>query len=99
MIKTSLAIFFISFFLTSIITPSVVMLMDIDYDVSFMLNSQEEEEKEGKESSNDKEVKILQLFNTDFSSYFSTLESYSGFYAVTYTSNNLELFSPPPEWS
>ena len=64
----------------TIVTPSLVTLLNVDYDVSVIIDITEEEEKEGKESSKDKDVKILNDFNNK-----------------KYTSNYLDLTSPPPE--
>lgn len=97
MYRSFIAVFFVSLFMVMIITPSVVTLLDLDYDIAVLIDSSEEEEKEGKESAKDKDVKILQVFkngNRDIDSYLS---AHPRFYSNTYKSNYLELISPPPE--
>ena len=103
MYKSIIAIFFTSLFMTMIITPSVVTIMDLDYDIILMLDMGEEEEKEGKEgkegkeSVKDKEVKILQLFENNLHSFASYLSHDPDFYLNTYTFSYKEIISPPPE--
>ena len=103
MYKSVIAIFFTSFFMVMIISPSVITLLDVDYDISIMVDINEEEEKEGKEgkegkeSSKDKDVKILQIFKNNFSSIYSDLNSNPGYYLDTYSFSYKELISPPPE--
>ena len=80
-----------------IITPSVVVLFDLDHDISIMVDTNEEEEKAGKESSINKDVKILQALKKDLNSLDSFLSANPRFYSNSYTSNYQELISPPPE--
>ncbi len=100
--KSIAAIFFTSFFMMTIITPSIVLLFDLDHSIYIIVDSSEEEEKEGKEgkeSAKDKDVKIFQIFNSDLDFFSNYLTLNSGLYSNTYTSNYLELISPPPEFS
>jgi len=83
-------------------SPSVVTLLDLDCDISILIDSSEEEEKEGKkgeESSKHKDVKILQVFKSDIDLLDVYTSTSLEFYSNTYTSNYLDLISPPPEGS
>jgi len=100
MYKSILAIFFSFAFLAMISAPTLVSLIDVDYDVSFLLDINEEEEKEGKEGKKcpkDKDIKILQNFEDDANEIFISSSSVLGFYSNTYSSTYSELSSPPPE--
>lgn len=81
----------------TIVTPSLVTLLNVDYDVSVIIDITEEEEKEGKESSKDKDVKILNDFNNDIYPTIEILTFTLKYYNKKYTSNYLDLTSPPPE--
>lgn len=81
----------------TIVTPSLVTLLNVDYDVSVIIDITEEEEKEGKESSKDKDVKILNNFNNDIYPTIEILTFTLKYYNKKYTSNYLDLTSPPPE--
>jgi len=85
--------------MTLLIAPTLVMTMDADHDVSILLDSNEEEEKEGKESLNDIEVKVLQM-SQKASSYPSLSNtSILGFCSEKYSFTHSELISPPPEYN
>ena len=97
----AIAIFFTSFFIITVVTPSMVTILNIDCDITILVDSSEEEEKEGKEgkeSSKDKDIKILQNIDHSLNSFISNLVFNQRFYSNKYTSNYLELISPPPEY-
>ena len=97
MFKSVIAIFFVSLFMAMIVTPTVAVLLELDYDVSILVDTSEEEEKEGKESAKDKAVKILQIFKNNFNAFDSYLAFISRVYPNSYISNYQKLISPPPE--
>jgi hypothetical protein len=97
MYKTIVAVFFSFIFMALISAPTVSVVLNSDFDVSILLDSSEEEEKEGKESSKDIEVKILQIRDDSGSSFFDSSSSISGFYSNTYSSKHFKLVSPPPQ--
>jgi len=97
MFRSLIAIFFVSLFMAMIIMPSVVTLLDLDYDLTIMVDANEEEEKEGKESAKDKEIKIIQVIKNGLNTSHSSLSAITRFYSNSYTSNYLELISPPPD--
>ncbi|MBT8305198.1 MAG: hypothetical protein KJP09_12060 [Bacteroidia bacterium] len=82
-----------------IITPSIVTLLDLDYDISIMVDANEEEEKEGKESANDKELKIIQVIKKGLNTSRSSFSAMTVFYSNSYSSNFQDLISPPPEFN
>jgi len=97
MYKPTVALFFSLLFVALITAPTIDMLLDSDYDVSILLDSCDEEEKEGKESKKDIEVKVLQISDKDSSSIALIETSLLGFYFNKYASAHKELFLPPPE--
>jgi len=98
MYKSTIAIFFSLLFVTLVTAPTIALVMDADYDVSILLETNEEEEKEGKESLKDIEVKVLQILQKSSSDILSSQISILGFYSNTYSSAHKELVSPPPEY-
>ncbi len=98
MFKATIAIFFSLLFVTLIAAPTIVVVMGADYDVSILIDSNEEEEKEGKESLNDTEVKVLQTSQKSSSEVASSKTSILEFYSNKYSSTYTELLSPPPEY-
>jgi len=98
MYKSTIAIFFSLLFVTLITAPTIAMALGAEYDVSILLDSNEEEEKEGKESLNDIEVKVLQISQKPSSDVASSETSILGFYSNKYSSTHTELLSPPPEY-
>jgi len=97
MYKSTIAVFFSLLFVTLITAPTVVLAMDSDYDVSILLETNEEEEKEGKESLKDIEVKVLQILQKSSSDILFSDISILGFHSNKYSSAHKELLSPPPE--
>lgn len=98
MYKSIVAIFFSLLFVTLLTAPTIVLVIDADYDVSILLETNEEEEKEGKESLKDIEVKVLQIAQKSSSDILSSKTSILGFHSNTYSSTHQELLSPPPEY-
>lgn len=101
--KSVTALFFTILFSVMLVTPSIITMLDFDCEISLLIDTNEEEEKEGnegkegKESSKDLEPKILQEYVTNLSFISSYNSNNLEFYYNSYSSNFLELFSPPPE--
>ena len=81
-----------------IIAPTVITLVDDTQDVAFFLDLNEEEEKKGKESAKDLEIKIHP------SEYFSSLivnelqkKKNIRFTSKNYSSEYPKIDTPPPE--
>ena len=97
MYKNRIAFFFSILFFSSIIAPSVVlMLNDTTYDISLMEKSGEEEEKNKEEV---KEIeKTLSCFSYANSLSFITKKTNAlTYYFKAYNSLPKKLFLPPPE--
>lgn len=99
MFKSIVAILFSVLFVVTISVPTIATLIDSEYDVSILLDTNEEEEKESNESSKDVEVKIIQLLQSEFNSLSKCTNLTLGFYSNIYSSTHSELLSPPPEFS
>lgn len=97
MYKSTLAIFFSILFVVLNFAPTMVTLLDTEYDISILLDASEEEEKEGKESTKDIEIKILHVFEYDANDFFTSSSSVLGFYSNSYSSTHTELSYPPPK--
>jgi len=101
---TTIAIFFSILFATLTVAPDIIVLMDHDYDVSVLLDSNEEEERKGEERKGEKKVKDFEteIPNHSLLDYISNtykkLESLS-FHIDNYSSVYKELTSPPPEFN
>lgn len=82
--------------LISVATPSYMSLVEETSKIE-VVDIGEEEEKNGKESSKDLEVK--NYYSTDNSNLYTDLENKKqiSFYSKNYTSHQNKLISPPPE--
>tara|TARA_R110002073_G_scaffold296322_1_gene462312 strand:- start:22408 stop:22713 length:306 start_codon:yes stop_codon:yes gene_type:complete len=83
--------------LASIVAPTYISLSEGDYEITAIADFGEEEEKKGKESAKDLEVKIY--YSDNNASLFVSLEKKKrmSFYSKNYTSHYKKLISPPPE--
>jgi hypothetical protein len=88
--------FFSLILLISVATPSYMSLVEETSKIE-VVDIGEEEEKNGKESSKDLEVK--NYYSTDNSNLYTDLENKKqiSFYSKNYTSHQNKLISPPPE--
>lgn len=77
--------------------PTVLTLTESNCEVSSLFDKGEEEDKQGKESISDQEIKVYQSYSNVFlflDPYnFNTLKEYSDTYNPVYKL----IFSPPPE--
>ena len=93
--KSIIPIFFSIVFFVSITAPSVIIVMDNSYDISFVENIAGEEEN--KESSKDLETEIF--YNSENTSLKSIVKKNKAlrYFYKKYNSISQELFLPPPE--
>ncbi len=95
--KNLLAIFFSLLFLTLILAPTIVLVVDSSIDISFVYDMSEEEEEKGNENSKEFEKLVV-----DFDVEVITLHTSEdlgdiGFTFKSYQKPHLNLISPPPE--
>ena len=64
--KSITALFFTLLFSLMMIKSSIITILEFDCEISLLIDANEEEEKEGKESSKDLESKILQVHPMDW---------------------------------
>ena len=96
MVKLLITYFFSLVLLISVATPSYMSLIEETSKVE-VVDIGEEEEKNGKESSKDLEVK--NYYSIDNSSLYNNLEKKKeiSFYSKNYSYYQNKLISPPPE--
>jgi hypothetical protein len=96
MAKQLITYFFSLILLISVAIPSYMSLVEETSKIE-VVDMGEEEEKNGKESSKDLEVK--NYYSTDNSNLYTDLENKKqiSFYSKNYTSHQNKLISPPPE--
>ena len=96
MAKQLITYFFSLILLTSVAIPSYMSLVEETSNIE-VVDIGEEEEKNGKESSKDLEVK--NYYSIDLSNFYNGLEKKKqiSFYSKNYTSHQNKLISPPPE--
>ena len=96
MLKQLITYFFSLVLLISVATPSYMCLVEETSKIE-IVDIGEEEEKNGKKSSKDLEIK--NYYSTDHSNLYTGLENKKqiSFYSKNYTSHQNKLISPPPE--
>jgi len=96
MSKQLITYFFSLVLLISVATPSYMCLIEETSKIE-VVDIGEEEEKNGKESSKDLEVK--NYYSLDISNFYNGLKNKKqiSFYSKNYTSYYNKLVSPPPE--
>ncbi len=94
--KNAISVFFALFFLFSVISPSISMLIGFDDDVICFVDMNELEGKE-KEPTNDKENKILDLSNSSLTLIDFKSLTLAEYFFNKYATPHLNLVSPPPE--
>lgn len=93
-----ISIFFSFIFVSFLIAPSVIILVDDSIDVSIFFTSTEEEEK-GNEKNKDIEKLFFETLYADATLIFSITENELEYYYKKYTKPHLNLISPPPDFS
>jgi hypothetical protein len=94
--KTVLAVFFSIIFSVLTIAPNIFAIVDDNYDISILIDTNEEEEKKGEEKVKDLKIKVPSRDNLEYASYFS-LSKLLNAHSDNYNSLFKELTSPPPE--
>ncbi|MEQ6122682.1 hypothetical protein AAON49_00610 [Pseudotenacibaculum sp. MALMAid0570] len=97
MTKLIATIFFSTILITTIVVPTYVSLVEGTCEITAVADLSEEEEKKGKESAKDLELKIY--YSDSPSSIFIDLEKKKRirFYSKNYVSYQKKQLSPPPE--
>lgn len=95
--KNAISTFFALLFLFSVLAPSMSQLLGYDDDIVCIVDVSELESKE-KKPINDKENKIINLLNSNLNLIDSKSLLLEEYYFNTYTTPNLNLISPPPEY-
>lgn len=90
------AIFFSCTLLLSVITASLLTLLDESHDICLIEKSGEGEE-ENKESIEDLETKIFYSYEKTMSKFARKKTATLRYFPKKYNSLSKELFSPPPE--
>ena len=96
--RVKIALFFSLLFSISLITPSVISLIDDSQHIAFFLDMNEEEENKGKETSKDLEVKIhlTESFGTLLLDGIQKKKNVR-FQSKNYISEYPKKTTPPPE--
>lgn len=96
MYKKGITLFLLVSFTLFIVAPSVIMVLDSSYDISYFYNLNEEENKNS-ETLKKYEFKVFDLNKYILLGFYNDRVDQSKFYFTNYTSLYLECFSPPPE--
>jgi len=97
MTKPKIAFFFCILFASLTIVPSILALTVDNFDLAFIIDSNEEEEKNGEEKSKNFEVEVTHISDYLSSLMNSELSTIVCAYSENYTSFAKELSPPPPE--
>ena len=97
MSKNLIVSLFTLIIITVVTIPTVLTLTENSCEVSSFFDSGEEEDKQGKESFKDQDIKVFQSYSNVFLfpqlNHLNSLQVYSN----TYNSVYKLIFSPPPE--
>ncbi|WP_299550724.1 hypothetical protein [Seonamhaeicola sp.] len=96
MSRQVISIFFSLVFVSFLVAPSIIVLVDDSVDISIFYTSSEEEEK-GNEKNKDVEKLFFESLCADTAFTFSNMESELEYYYKKYAKPHLNLISPPPE--
>jgi len=77
--------------------PNIVAIVDDNYEVSILIDSNEEEEKKGEEKVKDFEIEVLTEDTIEYNIYNASLVKLLNLHSDDYSSLVKELTSPPPE--
>lgn len=80
-----------------IVAPTVISVMESNYDVSVFFSLNEEEEQKESKSFETFEIKFLEAINEDIVLFIDYEEHLHATYINEYAQLHLESFSPPPE--
>lgn len=95
--QRTIAILLSIMFATLTVASDVIVLMDCDYDVSLLIDANEEEERKGEEKVKDFEIEIPTYVVLDYA--YNTIKKVEtlNLHIDNYSSIYKELTSPPPE--
>jgi hypothetical protein len=96
MYKNHIVFFFLILFFSSIVSPSVVSMLDTTYDISLMEKPGEEKEN-NKEEVKDIEITLYYSFYDTSLSFITKKTKSLNYYFKAYNSLSKKLFLPPPE--
>lgn len=95
--KSVTAIVFSIIFTSLTVMPNIIAIVDDNYDISILIDSNEEEEKKGEEKVKDFEIEVLSERDIEYSIYDASLIGLLNSHSDDYSSLFKELTSPPPE--
>ncbi|MFY0604511.1 MAG: hypothetical protein JXQ93_11205 [Flavobacteriaceae bacterium] len=97
--KTFITLFFSVIFFSSVITPTLLTMAEDSYGISLIedIGTEDEEEKNNKESSSDLESKIFYPLESRSLILITKKTKALAFYNKVYSSISKKRFSPPPE--
>ncbi|MGB3150853.1 MAG: hypothetical protein WBB27_09335 [Maribacter sp.] len=96
--KSALTIL-LSFLLTgAILVPTLVTLIELENDSSFVMDFNEEENKKEEKKELNKNGVFSYTWVTNILLYEKPLQYYTSAHIASYFCNTLEIFLPPPEY-
>lgn len=95
--KPIIAFILFSVFTTTVVAPTVIMMVDDCYDVSMFYNITEEEKKE-KEADGKKEMLFSIFLGSDLQYVFHLKRLEHSYLFGSYNTPHLNLVLPPPEF-
>jgi len=84
--------------MATIIIPSVLVFVDDTIDITFLLDTSEEEEEKGKEKNKELEVFVVEYSTDSDSIFYSEKEDNLEYTYKKYPKPHLNLIFPPPEF-
>ena len=83
-------------FLVLTIVPNILAVFDDNYDISIVIDTNEEEDKKGEEKGKDLKIKVPSRDDAEYTTYYN-LAKLLNTHLENYSSLFKELTSPPPE--
>tara|TARA_R110002073_G_scaffold15207_9_gene60470 strand:- start:12799 stop:13101 length:303 start_codon:yes stop_codon:yes gene_type:complete len=95
--RTIIAAIFSIIFSVLTVVPNILAVVDDSYDISILIDSNEEEENNSKEKVKDLEITSPSRENIEYNSYRNGRTILLNYRSNNYSSLFKELTSPPPE--
>lgn len=95
--RTIIAAIFSIIFSVLTVVPNILAVVDDSYDISILIDSNEEEDKKGEEKAKDLEITSPSRENIEYNSYSNGRTNLLNNRSNNYSSLFKELTSPPPE--
>jgi hypothetical protein len=95
--KSLTAIMFSLIFASLTLAPNIISIVDDNFDISILIDCNEEEEKKGEEKFKDFEIEVPSKSTIEYNSYTICLSQLQNANNNNYSSLFKELVSPPPE--